>query len=515
MQQHSARPTDPTVTARTVRKGSSPMQVLLFKYKPASEPADLYVGTTIQSNTDTYDIKKLINLGGMGSVYKAEAQNVRAPVAIKFLHRRLLTGDAGGTYVGRFEREAKMLSRIDHPNVVKVLGYGNTKTDVYIVTEYLPGKGLDIILAEYVRKRQPMPWSRISNILMQVCDGVAAAHAQSIWHRDIKPSNVIVMKNDHVKLIDFGTAKLDMPGVTTLTDTGVALGTFAYMAPEMLSLSSTPYDGRGDVYGIGAMMYELLSNSKLFQAADLRGLAGKILNAPPQPFTERVPGYGIPSWVEKIVTHALAKNPGERFQSALELRRAIAECDWDGRPVLAPELFQHRRTPTGAIVAAATALALTGIIAGGWHFREPLMDLYDARVAPALRARGLEVPFIGIPAQTYKAGVYSRPQGAMVYEVLATGTEKYLGSTPLTVSFSGAHTLAVKSGNRSRRITVSEERPTATVSFKKHSQRRESAIATEAVGAAADSFEADSVEAENETTVISDSTEDAPLLPGQ
>lgn len=256
MQRHTPPPTETfKVQART-----APVARVLFNFKAPPE-VDLYLGTTLTSDTHEYKIKKLINQGGMGSVYKAEAPGQKEPIAIKFLHRRFV-GEDEGNYVKRFEREAAALSLINHENVVKTLGFGITEKDVYVVMECLAGKGLDSIISEYRHKRKPMPWDRISKILMQVCDGVAAAHAKKIWHRDIKPSNVIVMKNDRVKLIDFGTAKL--PDFTTITNTDVAVGTFAYMAPEMLS--DVPYDHRGDVYSIGAMMYEMLSNSKLFRS---------------------------------------------------------------------------------------------------------------------------------------------------------------------------------------------------------------------------------------------------------
>jgi serine/threonine-protein kinase len=262
-----------------------------------------------------YELIEQIGSGGMGEVWRARHVKLSRPVALKFL-----THEAGGP---RFEREAQALVAIHHEGVVEVLDYGETSEGVpYFVMELLEGETLD----KRVARQGPLSWAFVRTIALEMSDALAHCHEQGIIHRDLKPSNVFVLDNPRArgsstKLIDFGIVKLLDTDKPKLTKTGFVHGTPAYMSPEQAL--GEEIDHRSDVYGLGCLLYFLLSGRKPFagrKGAD--ALHAQVYEQPPG-FAEAVPGLAVPADVESLVFRAMAKDPSARFQSMAEFNELL------------------------------------------------------------------------------------------------------------------------------------------------------------------------------------------------
>ena len=238
-----------------------------------------------------YQLGERIGAGGMGTVYRARGAG--GDVAIKVLRPGLGVDRAAA--LARFAREAAALRRLDHPNVVRFLDHGQEGDVAYLVTELVDGRDLAQRLAA-----GPLPLAEIVDVMGQVCDGVAAAHAAGIVHRDLKPANILVGPAG-VKVADFGLAQLGPDAaVTTLTRTDVAMGTFHYLAPEQRKDART-VDHRADIWALGVILYELVT--------------GELpLGSFPPPTDRRIAA---------IVRRALAPDPAGRQASAVELGREL------------------------------------------------------------------------------------------------------------------------------------------------------------------------------------------------
>ena len=262
-----------------------------------------------------YQLLAQIGAGGMGEVWRARHIKLARDVAIKFL-----TNEEGGS---RFEQEAQAIAAIRHTGVVDVLDFGETRRGVpYFVMELLEGE----TLSSRVRRTGPLSWALVRNIALEISDALCHAHEIGVIHRDLKPSNVVVLdkpppRGSSTKLIDFGIAKLLDAGRPSLTKSGYIQGTPAYMAPEQVL--GEDVDARTDVYGLGCLLYFLLSGRRLF--ADKKGavaLQAQLEQTPPR-MTELVPGLPIPPDVEAVVFRALAKDKTARFQSMRDLHDAL------------------------------------------------------------------------------------------------------------------------------------------------------------------------------------------------
>ena len=220
---------------------------------------DPYAGLMVQGQ---FRIEQLIGIGSMGRVYRAHQQGIDREVAIKVLHREL---SRNATVIGRFRREAKVASRLTHPNVVQVLVTGELEPvgsevggEAYLVMEYLDGISLRSALAA---SGGAMPLPRALHIILQVCDAVGEAHAQGIVHRDLKPENVMLVRRgddkDFVKVLDFGVARIDWADSTVATQAGAIFGTARYISPE--GAQGDTVDPPSDVYSIATMLFECLA----------------------------------------------------------------------------------------------------------------------------------------------------------------------------------------------------------------------------------------------------------------
>ncbi|NKB88414.1 MAG: protein kinase [Acidobacteria bacterium] len=274
-----------------------------------------------------YTLEKRIGKGGMGEVYRASHALLRRPTAIKLLP----PGREGAIELARFEREVQATSQLTHPNTVAIYDYGHTPDGLfYYAMEYLPG----LQLAELVTQHGALPAGRAVRLLLQVTSSLAEAHDAGLVHRDVKPANVILCERgglaDFAKVVDFGIVKgmADDPE-SGVTREGVFAGTPEYASPEQIR--GREVDGRSDVYSLGALAYYLLSGGPPFTGSTPLDVCRAHLSDAPAPFADRGVS-GVPEELEMIVMRCLAKDPEQRFQTMLQLRRALRDTgleeDW-------------------------------------------------------------------------------------------------------------------------------------------------------------------------------------------
>ena len=269
-----------------------------------------------------FKVEELIGQGGMGKVYRARHLALDRLVCLKMLKPALLEDP---TLVGRFEREAKAASRLNHPNGIQVLDFGRNEADgaLYIVMELVQGKDLRIVL----RDEWPLPEERLCNIIAQVLSALGEAHAHNVIHRDLKPENIMVEQrrdqSDFVKVLDFGIAKIldsDMPG---LTRADVVCGTPQYMAPEQAT--GAALDARCDLYAVGVILYQMSTGHLPFDGQNSMEVLTKHVNEPPVPPRQRQPDAPISEAMESVILRALQKEASLRPQTAEEFRQQILE----------------------------------------------------------------------------------------------------------------------------------------------------------------------------------------------
>ena len=288
------------------------------KLIPKDAGRDPLVGTLL---LDQFEVGEPIGSGGMGTVYKAIQTSVGREVAIKVLRPELVESDDA---VWRFQREARLATALDHPNLVRVLLSGQLPDGrIYIVMELLKGR----TLADVLEEQPVLPLDRALKIMMKLCAGIDAVHAEGIVHRDIKPENIFLVKrgndSDFVKVVDFGIARTLDGSLTATTQSGRVLGTASYISPE--GAAGEPTDPRSDVYSIAVLTYQLLCGELPFEGA----FPGKLLT---QHVHEAAPdlrtkgcGDRVPESVANVVMQSLSKNADTRHQSVAEFVEALAE----------------------------------------------------------------------------------------------------------------------------------------------------------------------------------------------
>ena len=270
----------------------------------------------------------MIGDGGMGQVFRAEQLATGRTVALKLLHSQL-TGVA--EIVQRFEREAKVTTRLSHPHIVKTVEFGQWEGRLYLAMEFLAGQSLAALLdASAGNKGGRMTIKRTIAIMRPVLEALEYAHGLGVVHRDLKPDNIMVVPGraifarECVKLLDFGIAKLadDAPVQgRKLTQAGMLLGTPGYMSPEQAAGQKA--DVRSDLYSCGVILYEMLAGRRPFEADSSVEILAMHVSATPKPLREIAADASIPAAVEGLIMRALAKRPAERFQSARDLREAL------------------------------------------------------------------------------------------------------------------------------------------------------------------------------------------------
>jgi len=251
----------------------------------------------------------------MGIVYRARDPLIERAVAIKTVACAGLSKDEVAAFENRFFREAKSAGRLNHPNIVTIYDVGRTDHLAYIAMEWLEGKSL----REILDSGTVLPADNVADIVAQVADGLAYAHANGVVHRDIKPANIMVLANGSAKIADFGVALLPT-GSSTLA--GAVFGSPKYMSPEQVA--GQRVDGRSDIFSLGAVFYEMLTGVPPFAGEDLPAILHQVLHAQPAPPSGR--RRNLSPDFDRIVAKAMAKEPEERYRNAGEMATDLRRC---------------------------------------------------------------------------------------------------------------------------------------------------------------------------------------------
>jgi Protein kinase domain len=256
---------------------------------------------------ERYEVESTLGRGGMAQVYRANDRVLGRPVAVKVLSRKL-SGDQ--KFLTRFRREAQASAGLNHPHVVSVYDTGAHDDLHYIVMEYVEGETLASLMA----RDGALPPEKAARIAADVAEALEAAHRQGLVHRDVKPGNVMIDPDGRVKVVDFGIARAATDD--TLTQTGLVLGTAAYLSPEQARGDGV--DARSDIYSLGCVLYEMLTGRAPFEAESSVAMAYKHVNEQPDP-----PDGEVPPELAAVVMRALEKDPDHRFQTAAEMQAAL------------------------------------------------------------------------------------------------------------------------------------------------------------------------------------------------
>jgi len=296
--------------------------------RPPSEPRerDPYLGREIAGQ---FRIERLLGVGAMGRVYRAHQRDVERPVAIKILRRDLMR-DA--TLSERFRREARVVSRLSHPNVVGVLMSGELPAtgecpggEAYLVMEYLDGPSLRSALAA---AGGALPLPRALHVMLQVCDAVGEAHAHQIVHRDLKPENVMLVRRgddrDFAKVLDFGVARVEHADATVATQAGVIFGTARYVSPE--GARGEVVTPASDVYSLAVMLFECLAGRAPFEGPSPLSILVQHTTTPAPELRDIERASYVPEPIARVVALGLAKDPTARPPNARELGRTLIEA---------------------------------------------------------------------------------------------------------------------------------------------------------------------------------------------
>jgi eukaryotic-like serine/threonine-protein kinase len=317
-----------------------------------------------------YEIVAPLGTGGMGEVYRARDTRLGRDVAVKVLPASFAT-DA--ERLRRFEQEARAAGALNHPNILAIYDMGVQDGAAYLVTELLEGETLKERL-----RTGPLPVRKALDLAVQAIRGVAAAHDRGIIHRDLKPANIFLTNDGHVKILDFGLAKLiqaeagaslgetQSPTRTaeplTQTVAGVVLGTVGYMSPEQVR--GKPADARSDIFAVGIILYEMLSGQRAFEKDSSADTMAAILKEEPTELSGD--GKRVPPAVERIVRHCLEKNPAERFQSvrdlAFDLESLSGASTTSASTFTAAKPPRHSKRPLLFAVLGIAGVMVAGIV---------------------------------------------------------------------------------------------------------------------------------------------------------
>jgi len=308
-----------------------------------------------------YEVLSPLGAGGMGEVYRARDARLGRSVAVKVLPESV---SGNSEALARFEREARTVAALNHPNILGIFDVGTHSGVAYAVMELLEGETLRDRL-----ESGALPWRKAVDYARQIAVGLAAAHARGVVHRDLKPENVFLTLDGRVKILDFGLAKrllrevpeTNAPTEAHETDPGTVLGTIGYMSPEQVR--GKEVDLRSDIFSFGALFYEMLSGRRAFRRETAGDTMSAILRDDPPDLAES--GRGIPPSLERIARHCIEKNPDERFQSAGDIAFDLSETSGSEAPVAAAA----RRRPWPRFAKAAAGLVAAAVLAGiGFYF---------------------------------------------------------------------------------------------------------------------------------------------------
>ena len=334
-----------------------------------------------------FRIVKRLGHGGMGVVYKAVDEKLHRDVALKVLSAGIGDGDDRRK---RFEREARAIAALSHPNIVAVHSVEHEDGNAFLVMELIDGE----TVADAIPKGG-MELQRLLDVAVPLAGAVAAAHEHGIVHRDLKPQNVMITSEGDIKVLDFGLAKLaevplgdGTPHAATMTLDGRILGTPAYMSPEQAE--GKVVDARSDIFSLGVMLYEMALGELPFSGGSTISLISSVLRDDPAPLHSRRPG--LPPQLWRIVRRCLAKDPKRRYQSSRDLCNDLEELRTEiSTGALEPTLpppppgragGRGRRTRVILLVAGGCAFAVAGLVAGGRFARTAPQPIAPAAVPP-------------------------------------------------------------------------------------------------------------------------------------
>ena len=286
-----------------------------------------------------YQIVEQIGQGGMASIFKAYQPSLDREVAIKVLPP--FYAEQNDSFLARFKREAKSVAKLRHPNILMVMDFGEQDDIAYIIMEYVKAGTLKDMMT------RPMALSEIYPVIKQIAGALDYAHGEGVIHRDIKPSNILMPKPDWALLTDFGLARM-VEGSSVLTQSGMAMGTPAYMSPEQGS--GDKVDARSDVYSLGIMLYEMTVGEVPYTAdTPMAVMIKHIVDPLPIPSSKNPT---IPESLERVILKVIAKNPDDRYQSAGELVKAI-EAVADISPAWTPGTLVSENAEKSTLVEPA------------------------------------------------------------------------------------------------------------------------------------------------------------------
>ena len=321
----------------------------------------------------------------MGEVYRARDKKLDRDVAIKVLPESV-AADAGA--LARFEREAKAVAALSHPNILSIFDFGTQNGVSYAVMELLEGETLRGKL-----DAGPIPQRQAVDYALQIAKGLSAAHERGVVHRDLKPENLFVTKDGHLKILDFGLAKrveqveagkeTSAPTASGHTQPGAVMGTVGYMSPEQVR--GLPVDHRSDIFSFGAILYELLSGRRAFKSDTAADTMSAIMKEEPAELAES--GRNISPALDGIVRHCLEKDPGNRFQSAKDIAFALGEASSGSAAAPALRTTQTKSRARAFVWAAGLAAALA-VLAVAVLWLRPARSIDSLVVLPFVNAGG-------------------------------------------------------------------------------------------------------------------------------
>ena len=308
-----------------------------------------------------YEVAGSIGAGGMGEVYRARDPRLGRDVAIKVLPQHLANDPDA---LARFEREARAIAALSHPNILAIYDVGSDRGLTYAVMELLEGETLRSRLA-----RGALPWRDAAEIGAAIADGLSTAHAKGIVHRDLKPDNIFLTTDGRTKVLDFGLASHALTGLSetetiapTRTEPGTVMGTVGYMSPEQVrgQVASAP----SDMFSLGCVLYEMVAGRRAFSRETAAQTMTAILEQSPPPLSQ--PDAVVPSDLDRLITRCLEKIPDQRMQSARDLGVALRDLARGSDIAAAPSRSRlGLRSLVGAALAALVAISLASIYSRG------------------------------------------------------------------------------------------------------------------------------------------------------